>query len=236
MKNLELITPQYIIEPFITILNCDCMDLMAKYPDNYFDLALVDPPYGIGMGKKKTIGKKGKTYSTTTYKQSNWDSKIPDEAYFKELFRVSKDQIIFGANYFTNYLPPSQGWFIYDKRMPENFSMAHAELAFTSFDRAVRMKGVKKTDMQNCVSNNKQKALVNAKIHQCQKPISIYEFILHTYAKENFKILDTHLGSGSSAIASHRAKMQFIGCEIDKEYFEAATKRIKNETLQTTIF
>ena len=216
----------------------DNMELMKQYPDGWFDLAVADPPYGIGMGKKKTIGKRGKTFSTTTYKQSNWDFKIPNKEYFIELFRVSKNQIIFGANYFTHFLPPSQGWFVYDKRQPDDFSMAHAELAYTSFDRAIRMKGAKRTDVQNCVSNNKRIAMTNAKIHQCQKPITIYEFILITYAKEGMKILDTHFGSGSIALAVHRANvldkmnLHLTACEIDPEYFEQSVNRIRKSISQ----
>ena len=220
----------------IKLINDDCMDIMAQYPDKYFDLAIVDPPYGIGMGKKKTIGKRGNTYSTTNYYQSDWDSKIPDKKYFDELFRVSQNQIIFGANYFTHFLPPSAGWFVYDKRQPEDFSMAHAELAYTSFDRAIRMKGIPRNEVGNCVSNNKDIALINAKIHVCQKPIRLYEFLLKTYAKPEFKILDTHLGSGNNAIAANRFNIsEFVGIEIDKEYFEASIKRFRIKTMQMSL-
>ncbi len=212
--------------------NIDCVEYMKICRDNQFDLAIVDPPYGIGMSKKKTIGKRGKTFSTTIYKQSAWDNAIPDKIYFDELFRVSKNQIIFGANYFTHFLPPSQGWFIYDKRQPEEFSMAHAELAFTSFDRSVRMKGVKRTDMQNCVSNNKQIAMMNVKIHQCQKPISIYEYLLHTYAKEGDKIFDSHLGSQSSRIAAFVLGFDFWGCELDEDYFKEGNARFENHKMK----
>lgn len=204
------------------------MKYLVNFKDNEFDLAIVDPPYGIGVSKRKTLGKRSKDKPLTVYKTGDWDDSIPDEEYFIELQRVSKNQIIFGANYFSHYLPPSQGWFVYDKRQPENFSMAHAELAFTSFDRAIRMKGVKKSEMQNCYSDPKL-AKAHAKIHQCQKPIKIYEFLLKTYAKEGDKILDTHLGSASIAIACHRMGFDLTGYEIDKEYYDAAMKRLKTE-------
>jgi len=218
------------------VFNRDCLEAMKEYPDNYFDLAVVDPPYGIGMGKKKTIGKTGRTYSTTVYKQSNWDFEIPNHEYFKELFRVSKNQIIFGGNYFTNHLPPSQGWFVYDKRQPEGFSMAQAELAFTSFNRSIRMKGFNRALVQNCVSNNKQVALSNAKIHQCQKPVALYDWIFNNYASLGQKILDTHLGSGSSRISAHKAGLDFTGFELDEDYFKASKKRFMNHVAQKTLF
>lgn len=143
----------------VKLINADCMEIMAQYPDKYFDLAVVDPPYGINIGMKKTIGKRGKTYSTTVYRQSNWDKAKPTKEYFNELFRVSKNQIVWGGNYFTDCLPPSAGWFIWDKNQPFEFSMAHAELAYTSFNRAIRTYKVKRSEHMNCVSNNKQVAL-----------------------------------------------------------------------------
>jgi site-specific DNA-methyltransferase (adenine-specific) len=217
------------------VTNEDCMIGMARYPDKWFNLAIVDPPYGIGMGKKKTIGKRGKTYSATIYKQSDWDNAIPSLEYFIELQRVSINQIIFGGNYFAHLLPPSQGWFVYDKRQPEEFSMAHAELAYTSFNRAIRMKHIKRNLVQNCVSNNKAIALTNAKIHACQKPAALYTWLLKNYAKEGDKILDTHLGSGSSRIACYKAGVDFTGFELDKDYYEAQEKRFENFTKQLSI-
>jgi len=220
----------------IEITNEDNMQLMARYPDNYFELAIVDPPYGINMGKKKTIGKRGKTYSTTNYIQSEWDNAIPKKKYFNELFRVCKNQIIFGANYFNHFLPPSQGWFVYNKNQPDGFSMAQAELAYTSFNRSIRLKSFKRNLVQNCVSNNKQIALANAKIHQCQKPIVLYKYLLDTYAKEGDKILDTHLGSMSIAIACHDYGFNLTGCELDKDYFDKGIKRVKNHVAQQKLF
>lgn len=212
------------------------MQLMARYPDNYFELAIIDPPYGIGAANKTTIGKRKNSCVVTKYKKKNWDSVIPPAEYFSELFRVSKNQIIFGANYFTHFLPPSMGWFVYDKRQPENFSMAHAELAFTSFNRAVRMKGFKRNEVQNCVSNNKKIALVNAKIHPTQKPVALYKWLLTNYAKEGDKILDTHLGSFSSVIACLDMGFEITGCELDKEYFENGMKRVNTFKQQLKLF
>lgn len=224
------------MQPFISLFNCDCMELMKEYPNEYFDLAIVDPPYGIKIDKFKTMGKKG-TVNITNYKQSNWDNNIPKKEYFNELFRVSKNQVIWGGNYFIEYLKNTSCVLVWDKQyIPEGFTMADIEMAWTSFNSPSKKLRVPRNKVANCISNNKQKAQVLAKIHQAQKPIDLYSFILQNYAKEGFKILDTHLGSGSSAIASHYAKCEFVGCEIDKGYFEAATARIKNETLQTAMF
>lgn len=217
------------------VYNMDCMEALRETPDKFYDLAIVDPPYGINIGRHKTLGKRGKTYSTTKYKKSNWDTAIPDKEYFDQLFRVSKNQIIFGANYFTHFLPPSQGWFVYDKRMPENFTMAHAELAFTSFDRAIRMKFVKRSDMQNTVSNNKEQAMANAKIHQCQKPVSLYDYILFTYAKPGDKLLDTHAGSQSSRISAYKGGFDMTLYEIDTDYFNDGCQRFERFKTQKII-
>jgi site-specific DNA-methyltransferase (adenine-specific) len=204
-------------------INDDCMKHTVNMPDKCYDLAIVDPPYGIGISKRKSIGKRGKTICLTTYKQSNWDAKIPDKSYFDELFRISKNQIIWGGNYFSMYLPGSAGWFVWNKRQPEEFSMAHAELAFTSFDRAIRMKEFKRNEVQSCG----QKDNPNRKIHQCQKPIALYKHLLKLYAKPGDKIIDTHVGSASSLIAFMDAGYEYTGFEIDKDYYDAACKRIE---------
>lgn len=219
------------------VYNEDCIEGMKRFPDKHFDLAIVDPPYGIGIAKRNgSIGQKKGQGKITRYKSKVWDAAIPDAEYFKELFRVSKNQIIFGANYFTHFLPPSMGWIVYDKLQPEGVTFAMAELAYTSFNRSVKMFKTSRANMQNCVSNNPAIGKKWAKIHPTQKPSQLYKWLLKNYAKEGDKILDTHLGSGSSRIAAHCGGFDFTGFEIDKEYFEAQENRFKQFTSQTVLF
>jgi len=204
----------------LDLQNIDCMELMAKYPDDYFDLAIVDPPYGIKMDSgcdNGTVGKYG-----TKHNPKEWDSKTPDAEYWKELFRVSKKQIVWGANYFTEYLPTSKSWIVWDKKQPAS-NFAACELAWTNTDNRMRIF----TYAFNIETN---------KIHPTQKPIKLYEWILHHYAKEGMKILDTHLGGGSIAIACHYKGYDLTGSEIDTEYFEKMRKRIEQKTCQTSLF
>tara|TARA_R110000764_G_C10871319_1_gene367849 strand:- start:49 stop:663 length:615 start_codon:yes stop_codon:yes gene_type:complete len=203
----------------ITITNEDNMQLMARYEDNHFDLAIVDPPYGIGEGKK-TVRTRKKHVNRVVHENKDWDNKIPNKEYFKELKRVSKNQIIWGANYMVKHLDPSMGWIFWEKKIGGDFS--DGELAYTSFKRALKM------FTKWSGGNNK--------IHPTQKPIKLYEWILDNYAKEGDKILDTHLGSGSIALACHNRKFDLVGCELDKDYFEAATKRLKKHQQQLTMF
>jgi site-specific DNA-methyltransferase (adenine-specific) len=220
----------------ITVTNEDNMELMARYPDKYFDLAIVDPFYGIEMSNIKTIGfgRKG-TKPFNIYNPKKWDNKIPSKEYFKELFRLSKNQIIWGANYFTQYLPNSRGWCFWDKQYGEGVNFSHAELAFTSFDMSVQKFICKVSESRNTVSNNKQLALSNSKIHPTQKPIKLYKWLLDKYANQGDKILDTHLGSGSIAIACHDYGFELTACELDKEYYDASYKRFKNHISQQRI-
>jgi len=207
----------------IQITNEDNMALMARYPDNYFDLAIVDPPYGIGMdGAKKTSGSHG---GRKAHKFKGWDSSIPEKEYFNELFRVSKNQIIWGANYFTKYLPSSMGWIVWRKDRGD-FSSSDAELAYSSFNRALR----------EYTKNPLVLVREGGTIHPTQKPICLYKWILDKYAKEGDKILDTHLGSGSIAIACHDYGFELTACELDKDYYEAALKRLKQHQAQLTMF
>tara|TARA_Y100000592_G_scaffold5759_1_gene8302 strand:- start:1326 stop:1940 length:615 start_codon:yes stop_codon:yes gene_type:complete len=204
----------------MTITNEDNMKLMSRYPDNYFDLAIVDPPYGIGMGG----GKFGN--SKTNFKQfAGNDESIPDKFYFDEMMRVSKNYIVWGGNYMTKYLPPKSCFLVWDKVQPEEFSMAMAELAITSFNTPAKI------FKQRIVGANK-----NGKIHPTQKPVKLYEWLLMKYAKEGDKILDTHLGSGSIAIACHNLGYDLTACELDKEYYDAAIKRIEQHKQQLRIF
>ena len=200
----------------ITITNEDNMLLMARYPDNYFDLAIVDPPYGIG--DKFKGGKSGKMQFNEVV-DKGWDC-VPSQEYFDELFRVSKNQIIWGGNYFN--LPPTRCFIVWDKCISDDFTLAMAELAWTSFDKLAKI----------------YKLIVpkNGKIHPTQKPVALYKWILDKYAKEGDKILDTHLGSGSIAIACHDYKYELTACELDKEYFDKAIQRIINHTNQQKLF
>lgn len=205
------------------------MDLMARYPDKYFDLAIVDPPYGIGMDGAKTYKRPSRPNSyhiPPKHAKKKWDNKRPDESYFKELKRVSKNQIIWGANYLVNFLNPSMGW-IYWGKMEDGSNFSDGELAYTSFERALKAFYVHQFNGTNGGKD---------RIHPTQKPVALYKWLLHNYAKEGDKILDTHLGSGSIAIACHDYNFDLTGCELDKEYFDAAMKRIAAHTAQTKMF
>ena len=210
------------------ITNEDNMELMARYEDNYFDLSIVDPPYGINMDNQKVRVKPSRPNSYKRagefqYKQSEWDREIPKKEYFKELFRISKNQIIWGSNYFCSYIPNGNGWIFWDKQMGEN-NFSAGEFAFQSIQKkssffsfpSMRVKGTR--------------------IHPTQKPVKLYEWLLMNYAKEGDKILDTHLGSGSIAIACHNLGYDLTACELDTEYYNAAVKRIEQHKQQLTIF
>jgi site-specific DNA-methyltransferase (adenine-specific) len=207
----------------IRITNEDNMLLMARYPDNYFDLAIVDPPYGINMGMgHKGSDKRGDKNRYKTF--SGGDNSIPNKEYFDELFRVSTNQIIWGANYMTEFLAPKASWIIWDKKQPEDFSMAMAELAWSSFGSPMKIY---------------QKRVVGAddvRVHPTQKPVKLYQWLLNNYAKPGDKILDTHLGSGSIAIACAEYGFDLTACELDKEYYDKAIQRIQNHLLQQKLF
>jgi len=209
------------------ITNEDNMELMARYEDNYFDLAIVDPPYGIGADKAQNAG--GEKWGYKKYKETNWDSSIPNKKYFKELFRVSKNQIVWGGNYMTKYLPPKMCWLLWDKGQ-RDFSLADGELAWTSFNKALRIftmpRGAALADANNS----------GGKLHPTQKPVKLYEWLLMNYAKEGDKILDTHLGSGSIALACHNLNFDLTACELDTDYYNAAMKRLKQHQQQLTMF
>lgn len=200
------------------------MELMSQYEDNHFDLAVVDPPYGIGADKAQNAG--GEKWGYKKYKETDWDSEIPKQEYWDELFRVSKNQIVWGGNYFTKYLKPSMGWIVWDKGQ-RDFSLADGEMAWTSMNKAMR---IYECSRGKALSEHNKGG---GRIHPTQKPIALYEWIFHKYVKEEKKILDTHLGSGSIAIACHYAKLQLTACEIDEDYFNQSIERIKNETSQT---
>lgn len=209
------------------ITNEDNMKLMARYEDNYFDLAIVDPPYGIGEGLKSRG--MGTSAMAGNYAIKDWDKETPTVDYFKELFRVSKNQIIWGANYMTKYISPSMGWIFWDKDASGDFS--DGELAYTSFDVALKKIKVTWMGMRQYDMKNKE-----TRIHPTQKPIRLYEWLLMNYAKEGDKILDTHLGSGSIALACHNLGYDLTACELDKDYYDAAIKRIEQHKAQIRMF
>jgi site-specific DNA-methyltransferase (adenine-specific) len=200
------------------VFNIDCMEGMKQYPDKYFDLAIVDPPYGIGA--ENHAGPEN--HGWTKWESKNWDAKTPDSPYFLELKRVSKNQIIWGGNYFD--LGPTKCYLIWDKGQ-RDFSLADAELAWTSFEKSVRV-----FDFARALANQENK------IHPTQKPVALYKWLLKNYAKPGDKILDTHLGSQSSRIAAYDMGFAFTGFEIDKDYFEAGNKRFENFKKQLKLF
>lgn len=213
--------------------NEDCMALMSRYPDNHFDLAVVDPPYGIGFaGLEKHYGGGKAVTKTKIHKPfAGGDKEPPNQKYFSEILRISKNQIIWGANHFISRIPyDSSCWIVWDKQNGKN-PFSDCELAYTSFKTAVRKFTYKWQGMLQGNMKNKEQ-----RIHPTQKPIALYDWIFANYAKPNDLILDTHLGSGSSRIAAHKAGLSFVGCELDKDYFEAQEKRFKNFTAQLTIF
>ena len=212
----------------MNITNEDNMQLMARYEDNHFDLAIVDPPYGINMDGGKIGG--DNAGKAKEYTKKDWDKQAPNKEYFKELIRVSKNQVIFGANHFISKIPfDSSCWVVWDKDNSGNF--ADSELAWTSFNTAVRNFTWRWNGMLQQNMKNKQQ-----RIHPTEKPIQLYEWLLMNYAKEGDKILDTHLGSGSIAIACHNLKYDLTACELDTEYYDAAMKRLKDHQKQITMF
>lgn len=215
----------------IELHNIDCMEYMKTLNDNAFDLAIVDPPYGIGESGK-TNKSRGKLAVAKDYKPfAGGDVKPPNKKYFAELKRVSRNQIIWGANHFMqNICLGSSCWIVWDKVNGAS-DFADCELAYSSFKTAVRMFKFQWSGMLQGDMKNKE-----SRIHPTQKPVKLYDWLLKNYAKEGDKILDTHLGSGSSAIAAHYGGFDFVGCELDKDYFNAAKERIDQQTKQKALF
>lgn len=197
------------------------MLLMARYPDNHFDLAIVDPPFGIGNVWQKSV-------NTKHYCDKKWNEKIPCKKYFKELFRVSKNQIIWGGNYFTKHLPPTNSWIVWDKLMNNN-PTSDCEIAWTS----LKIKMTKITVKWSGALKDEKEF---NRIHPSQRPVKLHTKTLSLFANHGDKILDTHLGSGSIAIACHDLGFDLTACELDKDYYDATSKRIKNHQSQLTIF
>ena len=211
----------------INIYNKDCLEAIKSMKDNQFDLAIVDPPYGIGEDGKKNHSR-GKLAKATKYTPKNWDSLAPKKEYFIQLKRISNNVIIWGANHFIENIPNanSSSWIVWDKENGKN-DFADCELAYTSFKSAVRKYKFKWNGMLQGDMKNKEQ-----RFHPTQKPVKLYEWLLMNYAKEGDKILDTHLGSGSIAIACHNLGYDLEGYELDKEYYDNALKRIKNHQAQ----
>ena len=217
---------------FLDLFHADCMKVMAQYPDKYFDLCIIDPPYGINMDGGKIGG--DNAGKAKEYTKKDWDKSAPTQEYFNELFRISKNQIIWGANHFISKIPfDSSCWIVWDKNNSGNF--ADCELAWTSFDTAVRKFKWTWNGMLQEKMTNKQE-----RIHPTEKPIELYEFCLKNYAQNGFKLLDTHFGSGSIALAVDRANrldnmnLHLTACEIDREYIDKAIKRISWSIKQGT--
>lgn len=208
------------------LYNMDCMIGMKEFPDNFFDIAIVDPPYGINVTHKGEIG--GSVLANTTrFNKKTWDITPPRPEYFAELFRVSRHQIIWGANHFISRIPlDSPCWLVWDKQNGKT-DFADCELAWTSFSSATRLfrftwSGFRQGDMKN----------KEVRIHPTQKPVRLYEWILSLFARPGFKIIDTHVGSASSLIACHNAGLNYVGFEIDEEYYHQAGRRLDDVKAQ----
>lgn len=221
----EQIKNYYNVEN-LEFFNADCMHLMKNFKDKEFDLAVVDPPYGLGNRLSDGGGKLKNTPMAELYRNKEWDI-LPSAEYWQELFRVSKNQIVFGANYFLEYLPNTRGFVCWDKKqsMP---TLSACELIWTSLDKPAKIIRYSSMDLN--------------RFHPTQKPVKLYEWLLKNYAQPNDKIIDTHLGSGSIAIAIDKANtidnknFTFVGIELDSEYFNASIQRFKNYKNQLTIF
>lgn len=223
-ENPPLVIPDVSNCPFSIVFNEDCVQGFKRFADNYFDLAIVDPPYGIGAENHAGNADNG----WKQWDKKSWDNAIPTAEYFEQLFRVSKNQIIWGGNYFANLLPNSQGWIFWDKGQ-RDFSLADGELCWTSFKKSLRVFEMARA---------KAKASIGyEKIHPTQKPVELYDFC-YNFAKleRGDLVLDTHLGSGSSRISANKGGFNFIGFETDKEYYEKQEKRFKNFTAQQRLF
>lgn len=213
-------TQELISETF----NMDCVEGMKQYPDKYFDLAVVDPPYGIGQYWMKQK-------HTYRYGNKEWNNEAPNEEYFEELFRVSNNQIIFGGNYFVNYLPITNSWIIWDKGSDvKKMNTSECELAWTSFSIPMR-----KIFVQWSGGRKGNETGIKC-IHPCQRPIALHDWILKEYAEKGWKILDTHLGSQSSRIAAYKNGLHFTGFELDEDYFHDGNKRFSQFMSQPRLF
>ena len=200
------------------------MEYMATLKDNEFDLAIVDPPYGLNIdGQKLNNTNRNPKHNRKYHEKRGWDNAIPNKSYFIELNRVSKNQIIWGANYFVEHLKPSKGWIFWYKGQT-GLTMSDGEIAYSSFNKVTR-----------AVTLNRGELAREGTIHPTQKPIKLYKRLLTDYAEKGQRILDTHLGSGSSAIAAHYYGCDFVGCELDKHYYDLALERFNEVTRQMAL-
>jgi len=213
-----------LVMPISEVYNIDCNEYMKTIPDKFFELAVCDPPYGIGASDYKRGGTQYGNSKTKckVYDSKNWDKNIPDKSYFDELFRISKNQIIWGGNYFN--LPTSSCWIIWDKMNREGSGYADCELAWTSFDTAVRRFYFRWAGMLQGNMKHKQE-----RIHPTEKPYELYQWCFNKYAKPGNKIFDSHLGSQSSRIAAYKLGFDFWGCELDPDYFKDGCERFERE-------
>lgn len=208
-----------------TLYNEDCLEAMKNIPDKYFDLAIVDPPYGIGIdGQKEYISNTNSKHNRKAHTFYGWDQERPGKEYFRELERISKHQVIWGGNYFVQYLQPTKGWLVWDKGQ-HGLSMSDCELAYTSFNKPTRVININRGELRR-----------ERTIHPTQKPIKLYDWILSMFANEDCKVIDTHCGSASSLIACHRAGIEFLGFEIQEEYYKSAKARLEAEQAQLRLF
>ena len=207
------------------IYNEDCMTAMKEIPDKFFELAICDPPYGIGVdGQKLSINKNPK-HNRKAHTQKSWDRQIPPEEYFRELERVSVNQIIWGGNYFVEHLRiGAKGWIVWDKGQ-HGLTMSDCELAYSTFQKPTRIVVMNRAELQKDFT-----------FHPTQKPIRLYEWVIQNYAQAGDKILDTHAGSGACLRAAYRTGHDFLGFEIDEEYFTKADERLRDEMAQIRLF
>ena len=199
------------------LYNMDCMEGMKQFPDKYFELAIVDPPYGLG----DSVVNSGGRFKRYENKNGNWDKHPPSPEYFEELFRISKSQIIWGGNYFN--LPPTKGFIIWDKQQPQGVSFASCEFAWTSFNKVAKTFYLRPQGQED-------------RFHPTQKPVKLYKWLLTNYANKGDKILDTHVGSASSLIACHELGFDYIGFEIDEDYYNSAQERLEAVKAQISLF
>ena len=226
IKRVEKVTDK------ITLYNCDCMEYMKTLPDKAFDLAIVDPPYGIGFGayNRTNRNSKGERFKANKYKQGDWDSSIPTVDYFMELKRVSRNQIVWGGNYFPHLWEYGCRCFVFWHKQNPVDNFADGELAWTSFDK------VAKCFNYRYFGNIQGSSSADSKIHPTQKPVALYEWLLKNYAKPTDKILDTHFGSCSIGIACNNFGCELDACELDWEYFNNAVKRVRESIRQLDMF